>query len=395
MYTIITKKLTEMLDVSWKPIDHSEVPAPDAQEFKSRISRLWAMKEAEKYSAIIIYGDREHFSNMHYFTDLDPRFEEALLVLFRDRRPIIVLGNENMSYSGIIPYDIDKKLYQTFSLMGQPNDARSPLLPDLIRSFCLPAEGQIGLIGWKYYNAAFHADKCLVTDVPHYIVAELLAELGQARLENATDLLTDNVYGLKHHVSAKEIVRFEVLGTKATRNAYNCIRNLKPGMTEIEASAGLSIDGDPLATHPNINFGDAHTSYGLSSPKYYKKLELGEFIGVGYSLRGSNVHKSGIYTRSEKDVPADRKCYIEEMAKPYFACIARWYEMMRIGASCGDIWQMVEDWIGFEKFGISLNPGTQQVSYLGEPVALTPKEYQLLHELLSPPGRVMTRDQLM
>jgi two-component system, OmpR family, response regulator QseB len=41
-----------------------------------------------------------------------------------------------------------------------------------------------------------------------------------------------------------------------------------------------------------------------------------------------------------------------------------------------------------EHAGISLNPGTQQVSYLGEPVALTPKEYQLLHELLS-------RDHLM
>lgn len=48
-----------------------------------------------------------------------------------------------------------------------------------------------------------------------------------------------------------------------------------------------------------------------------------------------------------------------------------------------------------EHAGISLNPGTQQVSYQGKPVALTPKEYQLLHELLSPPGRVMTRDHLM
>ncbi len=48
-----------------------------------------------------------------------------------------------------------------------------------------------------------------------------------------------------------------------------------------------------------------------------------------------------------------------------------------------------------EHAGITLNPGTQQVSYKGESVALTPKEYQLLHELLSPPGRVMTRDHLM
>jgi two-component system response regulator QseB len=48
-----------------------------------------------------------------------------------------------------------------------------------------------------------------------------------------------------------------------------------------------------------------------------------------------------------------------------------------------------------EHAGVSLNPGTQQVTYKGESVALTPKEYQLLHELLSPPGRVMTRDHLM
>lgn len=44
--------------------------------------------------------------------------------------------------------------------------------------------------------------------------------------------------------------------------------------------------------------------------------------------------------------------------------------------------------------GICLDPSTQQVTYNGHPVPLTPKEYQLLHELLSPPGRVMTRERL-
>ncbi|KTB57091.1 response regulator [Pseudomonas syringae] len=48
-----------------------------------------------------------------------------------------------------------------------------------------------------------------------------------------------------------------------------------------------------------------------------------------------------------------------------------------------------------EHAGIRLDPGTQQVSYHGAAVTLTPKEYQLLHELLSPPGRVMTRERLM
>ncbi|OXS21301.1 DNA-binding response regulator [Pseudomonas fluorescens] len=48
-----------------------------------------------------------------------------------------------------------------------------------------------------------------------------------------------------------------------------------------------------------------------------------------------------------------------------------------------------------EHAGICLDPSTQQVSYHHQPVSLTPKEYQLLHELLSPPGRVMSRDQLI
>jgi two-component system, OmpR family, response regulator QseB len=43
---------------------------------------------------------------------------------------------------------------------------------------------------------------------------------------------------------------------------------------------------------------------------------------------------------------------------------------------------------------ITLDPSTQQVTYQGDNVALTPKEYQLLYELLSPPGRVMTRERL-
>lgn len=48
-----------------------------------------------------------------------------------------------------------------------------------------------------------------------------------------------------------------------------------------------------------------------------------------------------------------------------------------------------------EHAGISLDPSTQQVTYHNEAVSLTPKEYQLLYELLSPPGRVMTRERLM
>jgi len=48
-----------------------------------------------------------------------------------------------------------------------------------------------------------------------------------------------------------------------------------------------------------------------------------------------------------------------------------------------------------EHAGIRLDPSTQQVTYNNDPVSLTPKEYKLLYELLSPPGRVMTRERLI
>ena len=48
-----------------------------------------------------------------------------------------------------------------------------------------------------------------------------------------------------------------------------------------------------------------------------------------------------------------------------------------------------------EHAGVVLDPVNQQVSYLGNPVALTPKEYQLLHELLSQAGKVLTRERLL
>lgn len=43
---------------------------------------------------------------------------------------------------------------------------------------------------------------------------------------------------------------------------------------------------------------------------------------------------------------------------------------------------------------LQLYPASQQVTYRGEPVRLTPHEYKLLQELITQSGRVLSRDQL-
>jgi two-component system OmpR family response regulator/two-component system response regulator QseB len=47
-----------------------------------------------------------------------------------------------------------------------------------------------------------------------------------------------------------------------------------------------------------------------------------------------------------------------------------------------------------EHAGVSLDPATQQVRYLEEDIIVTPMEYQLLHQLMVRPGKVVTRERL-
>ena len=53
----------------------------------------------EQYDALIIYADKEHGSNFEYFTGFIPRFEEGLLIIDKNDKATLVLGNENLKMS--------------------------------------------------------------------------------------------------------------------------------------------------------------------------------------------------------------------------------------------------------------------------------------------------------
>ncbi len=337
-------------------INNDELPELTKQDYEERIQKLFAMPQAEQYQAIIIYGDREHFSNIHYFTGYDPRWEESLLILNRNGKRSILVGNEGISYVNKVTIDINIILYQSFSLMGQPNESSQTLM-EILESSGISKAGKIGIIGFKKYDKVALEKDCIITDVPHYIIETLAQVVDRGRLENATDLMADNEYGLKHNISAKEIVIFEEAGTKISRNIFNCIKNLKPGITELEAASYCGFDGSPANMHPNFNFGDEHVALGLNSPEGMKNLEYGDQVGAGYGLRGSLVHRVGMFIRDAKDLKPGRENYVEEFLKPYFENVASWYEMLRIGTSCGDVYQMVDKELGLARFGCTLNPG--------------------------------------
>lgn len=80
------------------PVHPEEIPVLGKEDYEGRMARLWEMPQAEGYDTIVIYGDREHFSNVDYFTGYDARWEETLLILPRHGRPGILVGNEGIGY---------------------------------------------------------------------------------------------------------------------------------------------------------------------------------------------------------------------------------------------------------------------------------------------------------
>ncbi|HEU5098458.1 MAG TPA: hypothetical protein VFU22_05535, partial [Roseiflexaceae bacterium] len=67
----------------------ADQPRIAPEEYARACDALYAAAEADW---VVVYGDREHAANLSYLCGFDPRFEEALLVLGRDRRRMLIVG---------------------------------------------------------------------------------------------------------------------------------------------------------------------------------------------------------------------------------------------------------------------------------------------------------------
>lgn len=343
-----------------KPVVKAEdVPILNEKDYQDRIKRLVTLaneKDAD-LTHLLVYGDREHYANLTYLCGFDPRFEEALLLinLKQDISPILVVGMEGMLYADIVPLPHKRVLYESFGLMGQTR-GNSPQLKEIYDDAGIDSSSKVGILGWKGYTAEETPAPERRIEIPNYIVEELTEIVPRECLVNRNDLLMSNDYGLRQDLDHKELVLFEIASSKVAYSIFNVIKNLRPGITEMEASEYLAFDGLPLFTHPNINFGIQNVRYALASPTYHKKLEWGEPIGIGGGYRRSQCHRFGIFAKDKDDLPDGFNRFI----RTYFLAMAAWFETIGIGVSGGEMYDAVLDVLGsYEEFGVSLNPGHQ------------------------------------
>ncbi|MDJ0631319.1 MAG: M24 family metallopeptidase [Rhodobacter sp.] len=327
-------------------------PELGADLYRNRLATLRTAARDAGLDAVAVYADREHSANLAYLTGIDPRFEEALLVLPSGKDPVLITGPENQGYAAISPLDLQLELYPPFGLLGQDRSGTPPLA-DLLHGAGLQDHMTIGIAGWKYFGARESGDPAHTLEVPSYI-ADTLRALAKD-VVNAGALLMHPTSGLRAINEVDQIAQFEYAATHASEAVKRMLTNLRPGLTEYDLAAGMRLNGLPLSCHPMLSTG-GRTRFGLASPSD-KVIETGEPLMVAIGLIGGLTCRAGWVAETADDLPGGVQDYVERLAAPYFACAAEWYETIGIGVSGGEIDALVNRHLGDAFFNIALNPG--------------------------------------
>ena len=339
------------------PVDKT-VPEPSAFEIGQRLQKCCDLMESRNLSHLIVYADKEHFANLMYLTHFDPKFEEALLILNRRGIPLILVGNECAGHLSASPLFNSGKLryevYQSFSLISQPRDHSRPL-KTIFEEEGLTSGSKVGCVGWKYFTAIEFPKPETIIEIPSYIVEVLRSICGYDHAENATDLLMSPRYGLRTQCSVHEIVFFEYSNIMASEGMKNLLKNFRYDVTDFELIKEYQYTGFPLSCHIGMK-SSGNQQVGLSGP-VGALIKKGEPCSTGIAYWGSNVCRAGWVAASENDLPVSAIEYVERFAAPYFYACAKWYEHLKIGTKGSVLQNIIDDYLPYEDFAVSLNPG--------------------------------------
>jgi hypothetical protein len=342
----------QLADVGKPPLDVPEIlPAVGAAEFEARIAALLAAVDVDQ---VVVYADREHAASLVFLCNLDPRFEEVLLVLGRGRRTLL-LGKEDIGYLPVVPIEIDAILCPTLSLMGIDRSG-GPTVEQALREAGVSSGDRIGVVGWKTLLKEESSGTFAPIFAPAFVVDTLREIAGRPELViDVTAALTSPRSGLRSFNSADQIAVFEWGAARCSAYVMELLRAARPGVSERETFHGVQWGGEPLSFHPVFASG-ADVAVGLRSPSS-RRLELGDAAIAAIGLWGGNCARGGLVAASEADLGSQSDGYLAALAVPYWRAIATWYEALELGAPGGEIFQEITGLLEGEAFASSLNPG--------------------------------------
>lgn len=350
-----TKEQVVYEEVAAPQADYTERPVNLTDEtMEEHRQKILSHMRQSGTDVVVVYADREHGANFEYLTGFVPRFEEALLVLHKDGRAYMILGNEmlNMAEHSRIPVTAIHAPY--FSLPNQPMGNEKSFV-ELIGSAEIKEGMSIGLAGWKMFTST-HEDNDILFDIPHYIVEAIRQCVGKySLLRNVCDFFLHPAYGARTTVNANEIAHYEFGAALASDGMLAMMGQIEPGKTELELASCLNAFGQPGSVQTICASGERFTN-AVVAPRNHK-LAVGEKFSATVGYVGGLTNRAGYLVENESELPDDVKDYLGKVVKPYYAAVASWYSTVGIGVTGGELYDTVETVIPKEHYGWSLNPG--------------------------------------
>ena len=321
----------------------AEPPVFTAVDFEYRLDATRRAMDQAGLSHLIVYGDREHCANLLWLCGLDPRFEEALLIIGPRAEPLILTGIECESYLAISPLFTSGGLrHQRYAPFSLPNIAPepAPALFDILRSEGLGASARVGCAGWKGL------------DFPAYLMDEIRAATAHAT--DASALFIDPASGLRTFATAKDIAWFEYSNVLASDGMARVLQGIRVGISDFELIELARFNGFPQGCHWGLKTGAKRIS--LASP-LGTRVEKGQPLSGNVSYRGSNCCRAGWVAAGPQDLPEAARDYVDQFAGPYFAAMGAWFAAFAIGCAAGDLDAAIRSRISPEAFGIKFSAG--------------------------------------
>lgn len=328
-------------------------PAIDAAEYAAHIAAVRALAHDAQLDCVLVYADREHAANLAFLTGYDPRFEEALLILAHDQNPVLLVGNEGWDYAAVSPLDLDVRLYQPFSLLGQDR-SRSASLQDILRDLGVGSGTRAGIVDWKYFEPAAGPETADWLYAPAFIV-DVLRQLTGQPVRNVTRWLMNPDDGLRAVNSVDQLASFEFAATRSSNAMRRVLGALRPGRREIDAIQAGGLPGLPHSMHPILISGP-RTRLALASPSV-RAMQLGDPVSCALGVYGALNARAGFLVHEAGELPAAIQDYAERLVMPYFAAIVEWYSTVGIGVPGGELFAVIQRHLGDPFFGVGLNPG--------------------------------------
>ncbi len=332
-----------------------------------RLNKVLRQMEEKGTDVLCVYADREHGGNFGYLTGFEPRFEEAVLVLYRDGKAFLMLGNESLRMGNYCRIKNTVIHVPHFSLPNQPMDTEFTLR-ELFEKAGISQGMCIGIAGWKLFTS-HKEDNAQLFEVPYMIVESIKSAVGkQGRVQNEGGLFIAPDTGVRVLNNANEIAHFEYGAALASDCVLEALEQVETGKTELEIADFLAACGQPVNVQTICATGERFTNAEVAPRN--KKIALGDTFSVTMGLRGGLTSRAGYIACCREDLPEKACDYMEKMAVPYFAAAAAWFETVGIGVTGGELYEIIERVLPKSEYGWVLNPGhlTSSEEWLSSPI---------------------------